>query len=246
MTTHKHSSEVRLPSISNKEEGEKPSSESEMFAASLRAWRLSRGLTQDELAVVAGVSKSSISMAERAFHYHPPKEITQSRLAQALGISLQELRMLPTGFDGRDRQMLAPVSMTETGRGVQRIAASKLNAKEMDGISLPAKWVLGSTDEPADLSYLIVTDAAMQPTIRMGDVAVLEPFDSTAPGIYLVGARDSTGITPIGIRRVTPTSSGNVRLSCDNERFDRTPSNATGKIVLLSKVLFVVRAIDPE
>lgn len=224
-----------------------PTAESLAFAATLRAWRLERRITQDELAERSGVSKSSISMAERAFHHHPPKELTQSRLATALGISSHELRMPPPApglTDAVAKKAALPV-VPETGRGVSQVAASEHNAREMDCLSLPAKWILGATDEPANLSYLVVTDAAMQPTIRTGDVAILEPFERLAPGLYFVGIREGGSITPVGIRRVTPSSTGQILISCDSERFDYTQAG-TGQMEILEKVLRVIRLVEPE
>lgn len=226
-----------------------PTAESLAFAATLRAWRLHRGITQDDLAERSGVSKSSISMAERAFHHHPPKEITQSRIATALGITVQQLRTMPPKQSfGEEAAAPTPVvapRAPEPGRGVTYIAPSKHNAREVDGLQLPSKWVLGATDDPAPLTYFTVTDTAMQPTIRVGDVAILEPCDTTAPGIYLVGERDHEGLVAIGIRRVTPTTNGKVRISCDNERFDRAQASP-GELSVLAKVLFIVRTISPD
>lgn len=219
---------------------ESPSDESRQFAASLKAWRLSRGLTQDELADKSGVSKASISMAERAFSKHPPKDVTQTKLATALDLTLDELRQMPSGFESLDRM----VTTQGTARGGHPIPPDRLNTRELPSLIFPSKWILGATDHPGDLSYYAVSDAAMQPTIKVGDIAVLEPHTDPAPGLFLVGHRQGGNIEPIGIRRVTPTPTGKTRMSCDNERFDRT--SAAGEIAILAKVLFIVRAIEPE
>lgn len=223
---------------------DKPTKESKMFAASLRAWRLYKCLTQDELAEKAGVSKSSISMAERAFGHYPPKEITQVKLATALGISANDLQQMPptSGVS-----MLLPTKPPqEVGRAVQRVNPSAFNTKEMGAMVLPSKWILGSTDTPGDLTFLVVNDAVMQPTIKVGDVAILEPVGTVAPGLYLIGRREKTGVVPIGIRRVTSATTGKPVIACDNERYDQAVDDEASAIAVLSKVAFIIRAIEPE
>lgn len=205
-------------------------------------------MTQDELAAQSGVSKSSISQAERAFHQHPPKEITQSHLARALQITLAELRLPPP--PRKPIETLADRGLTleslSNSKGTMPIMSSEFSARDMGNLRLPTKWILGATDVPENVRYYVVTDSAMQPTIKPGDVAMLESYDTIAPGLYLVGERVGDETNTLGIRRVMPTTFGKVRVSCDNERFDRTNTASNGEIVVIAKVLLVVRAFEPE
>lgn len=226
---------------------EAPSNQSVEFAATLRAWRLARGLTQDQLAELAGVSKSSISMAERAFHHLPPKEITQIRLARALQVSLAELRQMPSGFEATMSILApAPKQQPEQTKGTLPVEPSPYNERDMSALHLPAKWVLGATDIPNELSYLVVSDASMQPTLKVGDIAIIEPSSTMAAGILMVGRREGDAVSQVGIRRVIPAQSDKVRISCDNERFDRTTVQTEEQTAVLGRVLFVVRAIELE
>lgn len=215
------------------------------FAATLRAWRLARGMTQDQLAEVSGVSKSSISMAERAFHRLPPKEITQTKLAKALGITLRELREMPSGFE-TTMSILQPPAPTEQRKGVLPVESSQHNERDMSALHLPSKWVLGATDIPGELSYFVINDASMQPTLKPGDIAIIEPSSALTAGLLLVGRRDGEAVSQVGVRRVIPTQSDKVRIACDNERFDRTTVQTEDQTAVLGRVLFVVRAVELE
>ncbi len=56
----------------------------------LRRWRRARGLTQEELAKKAGVTKFYISQLETGIRDNPSLPVLQ-RLAKALGVSAGEL-----------------------------------------------------------------------------------------------------------------------------------------------------------
>lgn len=62
--------------------------------------RLDRGLTQDELAESSGVSQAAISHLERS--NGDPKIGTMRALADALGVTLDELVPSPTPTPGED------------------------------------------------------------------------------------------------------------------------------------------------
>ena len=61
----------------------------EVFAANLRRWRNQRGLSQDDLAYEAGVSRSYLSQLEKGA-YHASLKIV-GRLAEALNVEPAEL-----------------------------------------------------------------------------------------------------------------------------------------------------------
>jgi transcriptional regulator with XRE-family HTH domain len=66
----------------------------EVFATNLRRWRNARGLSQDDLAYEAGVSRSYLSQLEKGAYYAGLKIV--GRLAQALDIEPTELLRVPT------------------------------------------------------------------------------------------------------------------------------------------------------
>jgi transcriptional regulator with XRE-family HTH domain len=57
-------------------------------AEQIRYWRLARGLTQTELAEIAGTKQSRISALESA-HYGKPSLTTLHRVADALGCTIE-------------------------------------------------------------------------------------------------------------------------------------------------------------
>lgn len=72
-----------------------------MFARNLRRLRHSKGLSQDELAFEAGVSRSYLSQIEKGVFYASLKVI--GRLAVALGVEPAELLKLPPKRAARSR-----------------------------------------------------------------------------------------------------------------------------------------------
>lgn len=209
------------------------------FAKTLRAWRLKRGWTQDDLVKFSGVSKSSISLAERAYQKYPPKLVTISRLANAMGISLEDIMQMPTSSE---RAALHSFIAQDGNRAAIRVPANQYDENELDHVTVPVKWALGVSNNPAELTCFSVDDQSMLPTIRSGDVAMLEPVRNVAPGIYLVTSDAADSARPTGIRRVTPIPGGALRITCDNERF--SGNNAVfspGEITILAKVVFVAR-----
>jgi transcriptional regulator with XRE-family HTH domain len=198
------------------------------------------------LAEKSGVSKSTISMAERAVHTTPPKELVQSRLARGLGITLEALRnSMPAGNSKHDQTESA--SDSAPGRGVLPVRQSKPTPREMDDIVLPATWINSTTDNPQELRYYMVSDMAMQPTLRTGDVVITGPIHETAPGLYLVGQRaDYDSLLATGVRRIIPAGNGKLSMSCDSELFDRTQMVIDNETILLARVLSVIRKIEPE
>lgn len=66
----------------------------EVFATNLRRWRQVRGLSQDDLAYEAEVSRSYLSQLETGSHDASLKIV--DRLAKALGVEPAELLKRPT------------------------------------------------------------------------------------------------------------------------------------------------------
>jgi transcriptional regulator with XRE-family HTH domain len=61
----------------------------EVFATNLRRWRYARGLSQDDLAYEAGVSRSYLSQLEKGAYYASLKIV--GRLTEALNVEPAEL-----------------------------------------------------------------------------------------------------------------------------------------------------------
>jgi transcriptional regulator with XRE-family HTH domain len=72
----------------------------EVFATNLRRLRHEKGLSQDDLAYEAEVSRSYLSQLEKGAYYASLKTI--GRLADALGVEPAELLKLPAARTGRD------------------------------------------------------------------------------------------------------------------------------------------------
>ena len=74
----------------------------EVFATNLRRWRNARGLSQDDLAYEAGVSRSYLSQLEKGA-YHASLKIV-GRLAEALNVEPAELLRVTGQERKRDRR----------------------------------------------------------------------------------------------------------------------------------------------
>ncbi len=66
----------------------------DVFAANLRRWRNARGMSQDELALAAEISRSYLSQIEKGSFYASLKII--GRLAEALEVEPSELLIRPS------------------------------------------------------------------------------------------------------------------------------------------------------
>jgi transcriptional regulator with XRE-family HTH domain len=77
----------------------------DVFAANLRRLRHEKGLSQDDLAYEAEVSRSYLSQLEKGAFYASLKII--GRLAEALGVEPAELLKLPAG-NNRTKQPTRP------------------------------------------------------------------------------------------------------------------------------------------
>ncbi len=73
----------------------------DVFATNLRRLRNARGLSQDDLAYKAGVSRSYLSQIEKGGFYASLKIV--GRLAKALNVEPSELLELPPRRGGRSR-----------------------------------------------------------------------------------------------------------------------------------------------
>jgi transcriptional regulator with XRE-family HTH domain len=74
----------------------------EVFAANVRRLRHEKGMSQDDLAYEANVSRSYLSQLEKGAFYASLNVV--GRLAQALGVEPAELLKLPAKRGSRSRQ----------------------------------------------------------------------------------------------------------------------------------------------
>jgi transcriptional regulator with XRE-family HTH domain len=76
----------------------------EVFATNLRRLRNAKGLSQDDLAYDAGISRSYLSQIEKGAFYASLKIV--GRVAKSLGVEPAELLRLPPkrGGAGRERK----------------------------------------------------------------------------------------------------------------------------------------------
>jgi transcriptional regulator with XRE-family HTH domain len=73
----------------------------EVFATNLRRWRNARGMSQDDLAYDAGVSRSYLYQLEKGAYYASLKIV--GRLAEALEVEPTELLKLPAEDQKRNK-----------------------------------------------------------------------------------------------------------------------------------------------
>jgi transcriptional regulator with XRE-family HTH domain len=69
--------------------GDMPNPTSRFDLPYLRAWRLQKVLTQDQLAEAAGVGAATVPRAEAG---KPVNAITAAKLARALGVTIKQLQ----------------------------------------------------------------------------------------------------------------------------------------------------------
>lgn len=210
----------------------------------IKLWRISRGMTQLELAVSAGVSKSTLSQIERVSNDAPPKPVTLGRLAKALNISMSLL--LDEPMVDNAKTSIDCVTQAET-HDVVRI--DRINRDdddlccEVDGqspryIVVPSTWI----NDTENLRQVIVPDSSMAPSgLRKGDVAIIRLTTSPSPGVWAL-CMDGMQM----IRRVVPLTSDCLRISCDNERYGAPVVVARDTVRLIAKVAYTVRCEIPD
>ena len=148
-------------------------------AASLRSVRRSRGLSQQDLATLAGVTASAISQAERA--ERGLSLATLVRLSAALGITIDEL------LQGEDQELYRIGRRTEDPqRGLDRTLAllggtdaelhvDLVHLDAHEAAVPPARRGIAGTGIVAVASGLVhVQIAGQTPAVRHGEVLVAE------------------------------------------------------------------------
>lgn len=116
----------------------------EPLAALLRRYRRAAGLTQEELAEHAGVSRRSISEIERG-GTHAPRQEMLALLSDALGISLQEREALVDAAKRRVR----------SGQIVARAARADPHAHAPARVPLPPTSLIGRAHDEAVVTRLL-------------------------------------------------------------------------------------------
>ena len=216
----------------------------EEFARTITAWRLSRGMTQEQLALRAGISKSAISQIERGINGAMPKPITMSKLAHAFGVAIELLLKDPDAelikkMQDRpclrvvDQEEAAPVQAGPTHVAIpdgdsQIIRIKRLScapAVTSELTLFEARYLTACLAEH-DLTQLRtweIIDDSMAPTLKRRDVALVIPLRDglfRGNGVYVV--RFGNVCEP---RRVNASMDGGLRISLDNPLYSETPTS---------------------
>jgi transcriptional regulator with XRE-family HTH domain len=178
-------------------------------AASLRAIRRARELSQHDLGRLAGVTASAISQAERA--ERGLSLTTLARLSSALGITVDDL----LHGEGPDVYRIGRRT-DDPQRGVERAitllgdAASELR---IDLVHLPAREAGGPMDPQRGRGIVAVASGLVQvqiagqtPTVRSGEVLVAD--SDRIAGWRNIGQSDATMFWIVVSRAATGAERG--------------------------------------
>lgn len=176
----------------------------------IRNWRLSRGLSQVELAKRIGVSKSEMSRLEGGGRSFTVSYV--NKIAEALDIDPRQiLDEPPMGFDGRGQ--------------VKRIYGdidTPQSSTLFSGMNLSIR--------APGFEMLVIESDDMLETLKPGDIAVIDrnKAELSSPGLYAIAEGKGSAV-----KRIQPLPGGKlVRLSCDNPSYEAVEaSRASVKIV---------------
>lgn len=162
----------------------------------LRDARKSKGLTQEKLADIIGVTKGSISQWETGIG--PPKRVNVVPLANALGISPNEIeRWLIGGLDILDAlpgvRQLSVMRWDQLKKLQTPHVRNKTKARQNARIIAQGEsTLLVEASTPPDAIAAAVQDESMEPKYEVGDVVIFapsilprltEPFDDVVASI---------------------------------------------------------------
>ena len=140
-----------------------------MFAQVLRKLRTERDLTQDQLASIIGVSKSTIGMYEQGKRV-PKVDATLKRLADFFDVSIDYLMGLSDRFPSpniTEEYTTFPV-IGEIAAGYDHIA---LESWDGDTVDVPDSYLRGYQKD--DFIVLCVKGDSMYPTYQEGDKVLI-------------------------------------------------------------------------
>ena len=199
--------------------------------ARIKAARKAKGMTEQQLADLIGVTRAAVQQWEREEKGTAPKRTIQGKVAQALGISLAEL----LGTEAPYGEWAAPVANTlpespalEPGELVVRVpllsnAASMGTGSDVlhddilvGQIDLSERWVTQriKPTSPQALRFIHAYGDSMSPTFEDGDILLVDTGmrdPKAIDGVYVLAANDR-----LYVKRVRQRLDGSVEISSDN------------------------------
>ena len=199
--------------------------------ARIKAARKAKGMTEQQLADLIGVTRAAVQQWEREEKGTAPKRTIQGKVAQALGISLAEL----LGTEAPYGEWAVPVAHTlpespalEPGELVVRVpllsnAASMGTGSDVlhddilvGQIDLSERWVTQriKPTSPQALRFIHAYGDSMSPTFEDGDILLVDTGmrdPKAIDGVYVMAANDR-----LYVKRVRQRLDGSVEISSDN------------------------------
>ena len=198
--------------------------------ARIKAARRAKGMTEQQLADLIGVTRAAVQQWEREEKGTAPKRTIQGKVAQALGVSLAELlgAEVPAG-EGAASVAHAPLSPAPApGELVVRVPLLSNAASMGTGtdvlhddilvgqIDLSEQWVTRriKPTSPQALRFIHAYGDSMSPTFEDGDVLLVDTGmrdPKAIDGVYVLSASDR-----LYIKRVQSRLDGTTEISSDN------------------------------
>lgn len=191
------------------------------FGRTLKQLRLGKGLTQSELANRAGLSLSTISNSEN--HVTPEiSDKTQRRIAEALGLRLDEFRQLWMGETVQTRGQIGGIPVINKVPGGEPVDYTEYGVDSGQGYEYLTRtpWQIG-VDMDLLFAVVVVGDS-MSPEFLEGDYLVFKPIldaedqvpDGT-PVFVRFGSERDHGCT---FKRVFSAGDDRIELRPDNRK----------------------------
>ncbi|EKD1774709.1 TPA: S24 family peptidase [Klebsiella pneumoniae] len=165
------------------------------LAARFKARRIELGMTQTEVANVAGVSQQSIESIESG-RTRKPRNVLE--LAKALKCSPDWL------LNGKNIMPLAEVSTRRIPILSYVQAGQCTEARDYTNMEGEFEYVLADADVPETCFALRIDGDSMQPEFKEGDIVIIDPDLYPAPGEFVVAKNNGHEATfkkyrPLGI-----------------------------------------------
>lgn len=199
--------------------------------ARIKAARRAKGMTEQQLADLIGVTRAAVQQWEREEKGTAPKRTIQGKVAQALGVSLAELlgAEVPAGEGAASVAHALPLSPAPApGELVVRVPLLSNAASMGTGtdvlhddilvgqIDLSEQWVTRriKPTSPQALRFIHAYGDSMSPTFEDGDVLLVDTGmrdPKAIDGVYVLSASDR-----LYIKRVQSRLDGTTEISSDN------------------------------
>lgn len=147
------------------------------LAANLRYIRERRGLTQGQVATLAGLPRSTVSQVETGAGN--PTLAVLARLARALGVSIEELLSAPHSAVQIFRKGELPVE-TRGAAVVQKLLPDPITGMDIDRIEIPAGARMAGVPHRAGTREYLTCELGRLTLWTGGDKYVLSPGDVAA------------------------------------------------------------------